>query len=178
MGKLLPIIIAVIGLAVGTTAGYFLRPDTGDQKHMAEGDEHAEEGHAPDDHKDDAHAGDSHADDGHGASGGNAIDYVKLSNQFVVPVVHEGRVSSLVILSLSLEIAGGENDEIYEREPKLRDAFLDVLFDHANAGGFAGQFTSAGNMKLLRVALREAAQSVMGPLVSDVLIVNLVRQDT
>ncbi|MFY8145464.1 MAG: flagellar basal body-associated FliL family protein, partial [Rhodobacter sp.] len=103
--------------------------------------------------------------------------YVKLNNQFVVPVMAEGRVSSLVVLSLSLEVTPGQVERVYEMEPKLRDAMLQVLFDHANSGGFNGSFTDGANLVLLRAALLETALRIFGKDVTDVLIVDIVRQD-
>lgn len=105
-------------------------------------------------------------------------DYVKLNNQFVVPVLDAGRVVSMVILSLSLEVTPGTTERVYEIEPKLRDAFLQVLFDHSNAGGFRGSFTDGANLVLLRRALLEAAKGILAETVSDVLIVEIVRQDS
>nr|WP_275982060.1 flagellar basal body-associated FliL family protein [Frigidibacter sp. ROC022] len=104
-------------------------------------------------------------------------DYVKLNNQFIVPVLKEGRIESLVVLTLSLEVVKGGQEQIYAREPKLRDAFLRVLIDHANSGGFDGTFTSNGNMTHLREALNNAAQMVVKDVVTEVLIVDIVRQD-
>ena len=107
-----------------------------------------------------------------------AFDYVKLNNQFVVPVVKEGRVASLVAMSLSVEVALGTREQVFTREPKLRDLFLQVLFDHANTGGFDGNFTIHSNMNLLRQNLTYAAQSILGSSVSDILIQDIARQDT
>lgn len=104
-------------------------------------------------------------------------DYAKLSNQFIVPVVSEGEVSALVVLSLSVEVAAGGKETVFAHEPRLRDAFLQVLFDHANTGGFDGAFTSGPNMRILREGLRREATSALGDLASDVLIVDIVRQD-
>jgi flagellar FliL protein len=104
-------------------------------------------------------------------------DYVRLNNQFVVPVLSEGRVEAFVILSLSLEVTVGGSETIYSREAKLRDALLAALFEHANAGGFRGAFTSADRMHSLRAALLEAAGTVAGPVITDVLIVDMMRQD-
>ena len=106
-----------------------------------------------------------------------SADYVKLNNQFVIPVVETGRIDALVVLSLTLEVQAGQTESIYQLEPKLRDTFLQVLFDHANAGGFSGAFTKTTRMNTLRMALREAAQKMLGNTVSDVLIVDVVRQD-
>jgi flagellar basal body-associated protein FliL len=144
---LLPAVFALLGLAVGVGAGLQFRP-------AAEGDPVAPPPPA------DA-----------------AKDYVRLANQFVVPVVREGRVSALVILTLSIEVTAGSADELRAREPRLRDALLRVLFDHANAGGFHGSFTDGEMLAALRMALREAAVRVLGPSATDVLIMDLVRQD-
>ena len=80
-------------------------------------------------------------------------------------------------MSLSLEVQPGSEDAIYSREPKLRDALLRVLFDHAFIGGFDGTFTESSRLTALKVALLEAAQSVLGDLVSDSLITDIVRQE-
>ena len=90
----------------------------------------------------------------------------------------DGRVSSLVVVSLSLEVTPGQVERVYEMEPKLRDGLLQVLFDHANSGGFNGSFTDGANLVLLREALLETALRIFGKDVTDVLIVDIVRQDT
>ncbi len=102
---------------------------------------------------------------------------VRLPNQFVVPVVRDGRVVAMVVMSLSVEIAVGMTDAVFAAEPKLRDAMLAVLFDHANAGGFDGSFTETANLDLLRAALKEAAQAQLGADVRGILILELARQD-
>ncbi|AWB50112.1 flagellar basal body-associated protein FliL [Gemmobacter aquarius] len=148
MKKLLLPLIGLVALLAGAGGGYFLRPHS-----AAEAEPPPEETVVP-------------------------PDYVKLNNQFVVPVLEKGRVVSMVILSLSLEVVPGTSERVYEIEPKLRDAFLQVLFDHSNAGGFRGSFTDGANLVLLRKALLEAAQAILTDKVSDVLIVEIVRQDS
>ena len=120
------------------------------------------------------------ADSERAADGGEAagLEYVKLNNQFIVPIVDGEVVRALVILSLSLEVSPGATQEVYAREPKLRDGFLEVLFAHANAGGFSGAFTETSNIDTLRQALLEVAQKSLGQRVTDVLITDIVRQDT
>jgi hypothetical protein len=104
-------------------------------------------------------------------------EFVKLNNQFVVPVVTRDRVSAMVVMSLSIEIAQGNSEIVYTREPKLRDGFLQVLFDHANLGGFEGEFTNANNMDVLRMSLRDVATLVLGDAARGVLITEIARQD-
>ncbi len=166
MGKIIPLILALFGLGGGIGAGLALRPppETGTEMADCPGTALAEAETPPmDDTQEDSTA-----------PGG---DYVKLNNQFVIPVVSDGRVSSLVVMSLSLELNSGGPELVYRMEPKIRDAFLQVLFDHANTGGFDGNFTTGRNMNALRAALLEVARKVLGPVVNSVLIVDVVRQD-
>lgn len=168
MRKLLPVLLAAIGLLAGGGAGYFLRPAAEEAAPNPCGDVQTAEAE-----------GEAAHDEGEAEGEGDAAlkEYVKLNNQFIVPVVKKGAVESLVILSVSLEVTTGASQEVYAVEPKLRDNFLQVLFDHANAGGFDGAFTASNNMDVLRQALLEVAQQSLGKKVSDVLIVDIVRQD-
>jgi len=159
--KLIPLLLALFGLGAGMAAGLVLRPAA---EMPAEGE------HAPE-------TGD-HAAEPEAVEPEMLPDYVKLNNQFIVPILEGGRVVSMVIVSLSLEVRQGTTESVYAREPKLRDVFLQVMFDHANAGGFRGSFTDAANLVLLRKALMEVAVSTLGDIVTDVLIVDIVRQDS
>ncbi|MFN3606759.1 MAG: flagellar basal body-associated protein FliL, partial [Cypionkella sp.] len=145
--KLLPVILALLGVGVGIGAGLALRPAPPPltEEEAAAAAEKAKAEIPPD----------------------QLPEFVKLNNQFVVPVVKDARVSAMVILALSLEVKTGMTPDIYAREPKLRDGFLQVLFQHANAGGFDGSFTDGDNLVLLRRALLEAAQKTFGTGVSD-----------
>jgi len=95
----------------------------------------------------------------------------------VVPVVRGGSVRALVVLSITLEVTQGNSQSVFSIEPRLRDAFLQVLFEHANMGGFDDNFTQAERMSILRQGLREVASKLLGPIVRDVLIVDIVRQE-
>ena len=59
----------------------------------------------------------------------------------------------------------------------LRDQFLEVLFAHANMGGFRGSFTDVNNLDVLRRALLDSARAVLGDTVTGVLITDLGRRD-
>lgn len=160
MKKIIPILFLVIGLGAGIGAGVFL--GVGDAEHSDGEMEQVGDNHKPTSDHDDPEM---------------ALEYVKLKNQFVIPVVKGEQVSALVVLSLSIETTPSVKDEIYAREPKLRDAFLQVMFDHANMGGFDGSFTSSDTLDILRKGLLEVAQLEFGDDVSNVLIVGIVRQD-
>ena len=158
MAKLLPIILLIIGTGLGGGAGIMLKPESEacneepcDKEDQVE---HTEETEVNDD-----------------------PSYVAMKNQFVVPVIRDELVQSLVVLSLSLETLPDNAELVFSKEPKLRDVFLRVLFDHAHRGGFNGAFTESGRLSVLRVALLEAATNVVGSSVSDILITDIVRQE-
>ncbi|MGH1412425.1 MAG: flagellar basal body-associated FliL family protein [Pelagimonas sp.] len=164
MRKLLPIILALIGTGAGVAAGIFLMPAKEDNHAAVDCVVPSEEV---------MHASPEPEPDGPAVG----REYVKLNNQFVIPVVGPDRVDALVVASLSVEVVSGTTEVVYAREPKLRDVFLQVLFDHANIGGFEGTFTKGDRMEILRAALLEAAKPVLGSDVSDVLITEIARQD-
>lgn len=186
---LLPLILLLLGLGGGVGAGIFLAPPPVAEPvamspcgeppvaeepaepvvTAAEGADHA------------APAGEHGGTSGEGepvdAGAATGFEYVRMNNQFVVPVVEGGAVRSMVVLTLSVEVMLGTQNAVFTYEPKMRDVFLQVLFDHANSGGFDGQFTSADNMRSLRRALRLAGQEAVGEQIHDVLITDIVRQD-
>lgn len=160
MAKLIPILLLLLGAGIGGGAGLFLKPA---EPVPCEGQE--------------CEATKAAADAEASAEPAAEPNYVAMKNQFVVPVIQEEKVRSLVVLSLSLETGADQAETIFSKEPKLRDAFLRVLFDHAHIGGFNGAFTESGRLSVLRIALLEAARSVVGAMVSDILITDIVRQE-
>jgi flagellar protein FliL len=177
--KLLPVILAILGLAAGTGAGMMLKPgkDSSAQAVVLSqdgaGTENAETTGETASGKEKP-VRRSEQDEAANQSG---FEYVKLNNQFVVPVVNGSKVAALIVMSLSIEVRAGQKEVVFSREPKLRDAFLQVLFNHANSGGFDGAFTSGEKMNDLRGSLFEAAVEILGPIASDVLVMDIVRQD-
>ena len=166
LGKLIPVILALVGIGGGVGAGLMLKPEPsemalenpcGEAPHDAEKSEEAHEGMEEQDPA--------------------TLEYVKLNNQFLVPVVENQLVNSLIVMTLSVEVSAGQSEVIYSREPKLRDSFLQVLFDHANVGGFNGEFTNAKNLDTLRKSLTEVAQTIAGDVVTGILITDIARQD-
>ena len=145
MKKLLPVLLALLGTGAGVAAGLVLMPPDAPEQAADPCAAPAKNATAP--------AADAPVNPG-------TRDYVRLNNQFVVPIVLSGRVTSLVVLSLSLEVSVGAQERVFAVEPKLRDGFLQVLFDHANSGGFEGAFTSVTTMETLRRSLQEVVASV------------------
>lgn len=150
MKILLPIILGVSGLSGGLLAGHVLQtPDPEDVS--------AAEAPPP--------------------PAVAASDFVPLEKQFIVPVVEDSQVGALIVVSLSLEVEDGAAGAVDEHVPKLRDRFLSAMFKHAESGAFSGMFTSGPAIADLRGALLEAARDVVGPVVRDVLLTDLLKQD-
>ncbi|MEM1313171.1 MAG: flagellar basal body-associated FliL family protein [Pseudomonadota bacterium] len=151
MKAVLPLILGAAGLAGGFVGGHAMRPPAAEDAELAETAASAETT--------------------------IASEFISLDRQFIVPIVIESQVSSIIVVSLSLEIARGEALLIENEEPKLRDRFLSALFRHAESGAFSGVFTAGPAMSDLRGSLLEAARELFGDVVRDVLVTDIVRQD-
>ena len=114
---------------------------------------------------------------GHGGAGsGSGPAWFKFPQQFFVPVLHDGRLDSTMVLSLSVEMPGGATETVYAHELKLRDALLRQMLIHANTGGFDGNFTAEPQLRVLRQSLLGTAQGVV-PEINDILIGDIARQE-
>lgn len=159
MARVVPALIGAAGLLAGLGMGAALKlPDVSSSEDSAAGVTVT-------------------AGPGPGRDVSSAREAVPIENQFIVPVVVDRRIESNVILTLSVEVATGGRLAVRSRGPRLRAALLQVLFDHANAEGFSGNFTERGRLRDLRRALGEAARKVLGGHAAEVLILDLVRRD-
>lgn len=167
ISKILPILFLAAGTAGGITAAKL----TGSPAVQTPAeDARAKDNPGPDDPA----AGHETKPD---AGSSDDSEYVRLNNQFVVPLVSNEKVVALVVLTLSLEVTPTARETVFEREPKLRDSFLQVLFDQANLGRFTGNFTKVETVRQLKTSLLEAARKELGAGVSDVLVESIARQD-
>lgn len=195
MKLIAPLALALAGLGAGVAAGVALKPAPPEAPAAACGPD-APEIDAPtlDASKLDAPAPAAHepgapapceapaeAAEGPGAKA-EANDHAKaavvpLDKPLVAPVFAGDRVKAMVVASLAVALPEAEAAEVEAAAPRLRDAFLKVMFAHANSGGFDGAFTEGRKMEDLRAALLKAGRGVLGDQVSDVLITEIARQD-
>lgn len=168
MRFLLPVLLALLGLGLGIGGGYFFA-GSADSEMASADDEQADSGDTPQDvYK---YVPDRRRE--------RAVEtqFVDFTRQFIIPIILEDDVESLVIATMSAEIAVGAEEIFYAQEPRLRDAFLQVMFNHANTGGFEGPFTSSPRLAVLRRSLLEAGHEIMGEALVEVLFSELGRQD-
>lgn len=161
MKKLLPILLVLLGLGGGVGAGFMLRPPPGEPEACAPAVDCPE----PVEERPEPTASDK------------PTSFASLKKQFVIPVLRDGQVVALVVASLALEVDEGTDELAFIREPKLRDAFLQVMFIHAHSGGFNGNFTQDAALRDLKLRLYEVALPIMGEALHGVLITEIVRQD-
>ncbi len=173
MKRLLPVLLALLGLGAGIGAGVMLKPAAVADAEAACGVEGAPactEVAAADPFRTTPAAS--------GMPEGDAT-YVPLSKPFVVPIFAGERVIAMVVLSVSLATSLDGAQVVDTLQPRLRDSFLTALFRHANSGGFDGSFTTGQKMEDLRSALLQAAREVMAEApVGEVLITEIARQET
>ena len=196
--RLLPFVIALVALIAGAVGGEVLRgpdpahapapagapaaaeaaPPASDAgappaSAPAEGAPAAGEGH-------DAAAGaaaPSHGTDhAAGSTGSTERSSFRFPQQFFVPMVRDGKVAGMMVLTLSVEMPTEAQEAVFAKENQLRDAILRQLLIHANTGGFDGNFTAEAHLSLLRQELLASARRV-APGVDAVLIGDITRQE-
>ncbi|PIE12002.1 MAG: flagellar basal body-associated protein FliL [Rhodobacterales bacterium] len=159
---IVPLIAAVVGAGSGLGAAIALKP--------------SEPPHDPpmEDHETHAEPG---PDAGHGDHASSVDDgFVKMPGQFTIPILHDGKVRAMVVLSLTMEIDEQSREAVVHLLPRFQDAFLSALFDHARIGGFEGDFTASLAQSELKRALLAKAEEIAGAAVHGVLVTELARQ--
>lgn len=198
--KLLPVLLSLVAFLGGAAAGEMLRRSPAESSaaakvhaRMADG-RHEEERAPPDaphegppnhaepeaathDTAEAASGGHGGGTGGHAASGDiPSIAWFEFPQQFLIPILHDGRLDSTMILTLSVELPGAARETVHAHEIKLRDALLRQLLIQANTGGFDGNFTSEAQLRKLRADLTTAVQGVV-PEITGVLIGDIARQE-
>lgn len=164
MKLLIPLLLALAGLAAGAGAGWYMRPPPPPAASAAP--ENGAEGAA----------GMAHAATPRPES--TSSETLPMTGQFLVPLVAGGGMHAVVVIGLALELPTDHGVTLSRHEARLRAGFLQALFDHANLGGFEGVFTSGENLLNLRRRLRDIAREELGDTVRDVLITELMRQES
>ena len=155
MKKILALLLIVLGIAGGGAAGVFLKPAPPEDP--AKGDEQAA------------------AEEDQEASAER--NYVKIGRQTIIPVVDDGETRALMLFELAVDVPAGLSGTVHEMEPRLRDAFLRELFQMSYTGAFLTNFTDDHIIEELRRNLTRAAREHIGNKDSEVLILDVMRQE-
>jgi flagellar basal body-associated protein FliL len=192
MKNIIPAIIVIICIVAGGIGGNFLRTSgggasAGAEKHAGEKakSSHGEEakgGHgasepAKDSHAKDSHAKDSGEKDSHGGGGSSGVDYFKFTREFVVPVMREARVDSLVILNINLEVDSSITPKLFSMEPKIRDNIMTTLIGLSNDGQTLEAISNIDNYESIRASVLMNLQKIIPTGIENVLIVDMAKQE-
>lgn len=182
MKHIITAIVAVVCIIAGGVGGHFLRSGGAPaEASTAKADDgKSEEGHekAPAEKetakaKDDKHA--KSGSKGSGAPGG--VAYYKFSREFVVPLLENGRVSSLVILNINLEIDESVSAKMFSMEPVVRDNIMTTLVSLANDGKTFQTLSDIESYESMRALVLMNLKKVVPSGVRNVLILDMARQD-
>lgn len=190
MKLLTPVLLTLVGLAAGVGAGIALKPIAKEERSMtcleaptgvADGSTTAQDIAGQDAVLDDCRSEDDPFAPAvaHEKPPAGDLSFVPMDKPFVVPVFSDEKVQAMVVVSLAIEAETDAAHAIEAVKPRLRDSFLNVMFRHANTGGFDGSFTAGRKLKDLKSALLSAAREVLMDIpVEEVLITEIARQDT
>ena len=142
-----------------------------------EKDAHSALGDRYDDHKEAKHKkkGHGHYDKSDGKS--SDVSYYRFSREFVVPIMRDDRISSLVILNLNLEFNSSASQELFSLEPKLRDNIMTTLIKLSSDGSTLDAVTDTGNYETIRSTILRNLQSAISSDIRNVLILDMAKQD-
>ncbi len=157
MKKLLALFLVLAAGVGGIFGGQALKPADGDA-----------EAHAPADGAEPMPESESEV---------AAHEFVKFSRQFILPVVESSKIKSLIVADIQLEVTSGSTAYTFARAPKLRAAFLQVLYRHAHTGSLKQTLLTDRTLRELRDDLLKTAKGILGDRVRDVLITDLLRQE-
>ena len=105
------------------------------------------------------------------------FEVVEFKKPFIVPVIVNGQLQSLISLSLGVEVEPEYSLVLEHMKPKMRDLFLQIMFQHANAGAFSGVYTETERLAALRKNLLQIIEANIEFGVRDLFITDVARQE-
>ena len=194
MKNIIAAVVAVVCIVVGGIAGNFLKSGSGGSSKPAGGGHEAaashesggESGHGE---KDSGHekkekkkeasshgGGGGHGDSGGGGGSGD-VTYFKFSREFVIPLMGEDRVESLVILNINLEVDSNISGKLFSMEPKVRDNINTTLIELSSHGDTMRTLGNVESYETMRTMILMNLKKVLPEGVENVLIVDMGKQD-
>lgn len=182
-------IVVVIAIVAGGLIGHVLKAGSGQasqgashakaEAHGDSGDSHGGSHDQKETKKKKKKKSSSHGG-GHGADSGSAssdVIYYKFSREFVVPLMRNGRVKSLVIININLEADASISDELFAMEPKLRDNIMSTLIALSNDGVTLEEMTDVSSYETIRTMILLNLEKVVSSGIQNVLILDMAKQD-
>lgn len=180
MKHLITAFVAIACIVAGGVGGHFLRSSgatpeaaVAEQSDEDGGAEAAETAPAPADTV-------SNSSPGKAAAAGknaSALSFHRFSREFIVPLIDNGRVSSLVILNINLEVDAAVSQTLFSMEPALRDNIMTTLITLSNDGRTFESISSIENYESMRAMILMNLKKTVPNGINNVLILDMARQD-
>ena len=172
MKKILTLLLPLLTFGAGTFGGTLLRGDPPPHEPATEAAAPA----GPDADADGGPAQDGPATGEHEHGRGGPAAWFTFPSQFFVPMMRNGDMGAMMILTLSIETTESALEPMKSQEHRLRDALLRQLLILANTGAFDGNFTTEPRTRVLREALLRSVRDATDLPVDAVLIEEIARQ--
>lgn len=174
-----PALIAGVFGAAGGAAAVYMK--TGSSA-PAESAAPSEDGHGEKPKKEKAGHGEKKghgkAKGGHGsADSAGAPAYYKFSREFVVPIIDNERVKSLVILNLNLQVDSAASQDLFSQEPVLRDNIMTTLIGLSGDDTIFNSLNNVEHYETIRSMILSNLQDSVSEDIQNVLILDMARQD-
>lgn len=186
MKKLLTPILLIVGIFAGSFGANFLKGSPAEPA-AVEGEEHDDgehdkDSHAKDDKHDEKKKKDNKKKDGYDkkdAYGDGGVAYFKFSREFIIPLMYESEIDSLIILNINLEVDSSVSSTLFSQEPKLRDNVMTTLIELSNDGVTLENISDIESYETIRsmVLKNLKDKEVVGEGILNVLIVDIGKQD-
>ena len=178
MKQIIPSLVALLAISAGGGAAYFLKSGGDEKPSVAAHDKDAAESDGDAEPKKEKKEKGGHGkSDKHGDAGEADVTYYKFSREFVVPMIENDRVQSLIILNLNLEVDTSISQELFSKEPVLRDNIMTTLVKLSSGGRTLNSITDVDNYETLRSMILTNLQNEVPNGIRNVLILDMARQD-
>lgn len=103
--------------------------------------------------------------------------FFKFSREFVVPIMRQGEVESLVIINMNIEADSSVSDVLFRMEPKLRDNIMTTLIELSHGTDALQNFAEVQNYETIRSTVLGNLQELVPEGINNILIVDIGRQN-
>ena len=176
MKKILTPILLIVGIFAGSAGANFLKAPAAEkaseEKHDGDSEKAGKDGSKE---KSDKKSSKKDSSKG-GGYGESETSYFKFSREFVIPLMRDNQVESLVILNLNLEIDSSESGSLFSKEPKLRDNIMSSLIELSNDGSTLDNFSQVESYETIRSVVLENLKRDLGAGILNVLILDMAKQ--
>ena len=186
MKHIISAVVAVVCILVGGITGSFVKSslsaaaNTSEPAKAKKADSHGDAGgHGGEEkafHKPKAESS-AHGSDSHGGGKASDVVYFKFTREFVVPIMHDRRVESLVIININLEADSDISSKLFAMEPKIRDNIMTTLIELSNDGHTFDNITDVESYETIRAMVLMNLQKAIPTGIENVLIVDIAQQD-